>query len=347
MLTDHLGSIVAVTDSSGAVLSQTRYLPFGLVRDDVGSISQTDLGYTGQRDNSYIKLYDYGSRWYDPLLGRFLQPDVIIPDAANPQAWNHFAYVYNNPINYNDPSGYLTCSDDGYCGDFGDTSYQKHIMIDFIEAIYEWTVSFSFTLKDIDNIYQTGKDIEEYVDKLTDGKGLEWMNEYLGGVDIRKTSGRGSAIPDLDPHSSGTIYLPSGFAETYFAHELGHIWDINTGVFLIDYSVVDGLAGYSEDRNWLGGVKWGIVGGVADMLNLHIGGSIMFTSNCRWCDLSGSDFIPLEYRWKDPFGYGNNSTADYLANSFAYSIYDPAHVPSPGVTLWVNGAIMAQAFSIP
>ncbi len=87
MLTDHLGSVVAVTDASGALLSQTRYLPFGLPRTDVDPISQTDLTdftYTGQRANSYIKLYDYGSRWYDPLLGRFLQPDVIIPDATNP-----------------------------------------------------------------------------------------------------------------------------------------------------------------------------------------------------------------------------------------------------------------------
>ncbi len=53
LLTDHLGSVDVVTDASGAVLSQQRYLPFGEVRTDVfapGTISQTDFGYTGQRE---------------------------------------------------------------------------------------------------------------------------------------------------------------------------------------------------------------------------------------------------------------------------------------------------------
>src|SRR3712207_9010442 len=38
-------------------------------------------------------------------LGRFLSPDTIIPDATNPQALNRYAYGYNNPIYYIDPSG--------------------------------------------------------------------------------------------------------------------------------------------------------------------------------------------------------------------------------------------------
>jgi len=39
-------------------------------------------------------------------LGRFIQPDTLVPDPLNPQAWNRFLYVYNNPINYVDPSGH-------------------------------------------------------------------------------------------------------------------------------------------------------------------------------------------------------------------------------------------------
>jgi hypothetical protein len=48
-LTDHLGSVVAVLNSTGTILSEQRYLPFGQVRSDVGTITQTDFGYTGQR----------------------------------------------------------------------------------------------------------------------------------------------------------------------------------------------------------------------------------------------------------------------------------------------------------
>jgi hypothetical protein len=44
-LTDHLGSTLAVLDDGVEPLSQTRYMPFGAVRDDVGTISQTDFGY--------------------------------------------------------------------------------------------------------------------------------------------------------------------------------------------------------------------------------------------------------------------------------------------------------------
>jgi hypothetical protein len=42
----------------------------------------------------------------DPSLHRFTQPDTIIPEAGNPQAWNRYAYAFNNPILYNDPSGH-------------------------------------------------------------------------------------------------------------------------------------------------------------------------------------------------------------------------------------------------
>ena len=93
-------------DDQGAVLSETRYLPFGAVRDDVGTLSQTDFGYTFQRSLPDTDLMDYKARFYDPSLNRFLQPDTLIPNPANPQSWNRYAYTYNNPINYTDPSGH-------------------------------------------------------------------------------------------------------------------------------------------------------------------------------------------------------------------------------------------------
>ncbi len=49
----------------------------------------------------------YGARFYDPTIGRFLNPDTIIPEVYNPQVYNRYSYVYNNPLLYSDPTGHI------------------------------------------------------------------------------------------------------------------------------------------------------------------------------------------------------------------------------------------------
>jgi len=103
--------MLSITNHIGSMTSQQRYFPFGGVRTDVDSITETDYGYTGQRNlDSEIGLMDYKFRFYSDTLGRFIQPDTLIPDPANPQAWNRFSYVNNRPVNFNDPTGH-----DGTC----------------------------------------------------------------------------------------------------------------------------------------------------------------------------------------------------------------------------------------
>jgi RHS repeat-associated protein len=60
-------------------------------------------------------LYYYGARWYDPLLGRFIQADTIVPSAQGTQAFDRYAYVNNNPLRYTDPSGNTICDEFGNC----------------------------------------------------------------------------------------------------------------------------------------------------------------------------------------------------------------------------------------
>jgi RHS repeat-associated protein len=72
----------------------------------VGSITQTDFGYTGQRQEGYTGLMDYRARFYDGSLGRFLQPDSIVPSVGIPQSFNRYSYVLNSPTNLNDPTGH-------------------------------------------------------------------------------------------------------------------------------------------------------------------------------------------------------------------------------------------------
>jgi RHS repeat-associated protein len=110
---------VAVTNSSGTLTSQQRYLPFGGTRAILNSpILATDFGYTGQRllDSGMGGIMDYKARFYSVYLNRFIQPDSIIPSPANPQSWNRFSYALNNPIRYNDPTGHaVSCEADEDC----------------------------------------------------------------------------------------------------------------------------------------------------------------------------------------------------------------------------------------
>lgn len=59
------------------------------------------------QSDGYIKLAQMGSRWYDSELGRFTQPDTIIPQPGNPQLFNRYTYVLNNPLRHVDPTGHM------------------------------------------------------------------------------------------------------------------------------------------------------------------------------------------------------------------------------------------------
>ncbi len=108
LLGDHLGSTALTADgASGAKLSELRYKPWGEVRYVWGA-TMTGYRYTGQRMEG-TGLYDYGggTRWYDPMLGRWTSPDSIVPLASQGvQALDRYAYVNNNSMRYTDPSGH-------------------------------------------------------------------------------------------------------------------------------------------------------------------------------------------------------------------------------------------------
>ena len=108
ILKDHLGSASVVTDASGNILGEQRYYPFGETRLTTGTI-YTDKLFTGQREMAGLGIYHYQTRFYSPKIGRFLSADTIVPDPINPQAFNRYSYVINNPLKYTDPTGHDYC----------------------------------------------------------------------------------------------------------------------------------------------------------------------------------------------------------------------------------------------
>ena len=103
---DHLGSVTAVSDLTGQQIGKTTtYLPFGSYRTRANGT--TDRGYTGHKHNDNLGLIYMNARYYVPGIGRFASADTIVPDPTNPQSFNRYIYVLNNPLRLIDPSGHF------------------------------------------------------------------------------------------------------------------------------------------------------------------------------------------------------------------------------------------------
>jgi RHS repeat-associated protein len=96
---DALNSIVAVTDDSGGIVGQCTYDVYGNVLG--GDLGGVPYGFAGLMWDSDASLYLARWRWYDPRLGRFVQPDP----ANLMGGMNLYAYADNNPVFFVDPSG--------------------------------------------------------------------------------------------------------------------------------------------------------------------------------------------------------------------------------------------------
>jgi len=51
-------------------------------------------------------LINMNGRCYDPVVGRFLSPDIVVQNPNNTQCYNRYSYCINNPLKYSDPSGW-------------------------------------------------------------------------------------------------------------------------------------------------------------------------------------------------------------------------------------------------
>lgn len=114
--TDHLGSILTVTNSSGTIEAEQSFDAWGRRRNPstwalMSPVASTGLpvwlyrGYTGHEHLDQFGLINMNGRMYDPVLGRMLSPDNFIPDPLFSQDYNRYTYARNNPLVFVDPDG--------------------------------------------------------------------------------------------------------------------------------------------------------------------------------------------------------------------------------------------------
>jgi RHS repeat-associated protein len=98
-----IGSTVAMTDSSKAIVNKYFYTAFGELTNQIESVTQP-FKYVGQAGimQEPNGFYYMKARYYDPSIGRFISED---PSGFDGGDINLYAYANNNPVNFIDPLG--------------------------------------------------------------------------------------------------------------------------------------------------------------------------------------------------------------------------------------------------
>lgn len=140
---DHLGSPRVVTSNTGTLVSRHDYRPFGQELADGDSERTAAQGFgvqdalrqkfTQKERDGETGLDYFGARYYSSTQGRFTSPDEPFNDQweHDPQSWNLYTYVRNNPLQYIDPTGEAkwVVGEDGqehYVGDY-EGEYDKDL----------------------------------------------------------------------------------------------------------------------------------------------------------------------------------------------------------------------------
>ena len=107
---DHLGTHAVVENATGTQCEQDiDYYPYGGQQNDYCTTPVVQgYKFNGKERDGESGLDNFGARYDTSNLGRFMTPDPLFVTplhVVNPQRWNMYAYVVNNPTNYVDPDG--------------------------------------------------------------------------------------------------------------------------------------------------------------------------------------------------------------------------------------------------
>ena len=180
-------STALVTDGHRNVQNSYQYDAFGVPLETTEQLNNR-IRYTGQQYDELTEQYYLRARYYNPVAGRFMQEDVYQGDGLN-----LYAYCGNNPVVYDDPSGYASTSTGKACPPKGKIS----------ESVDE-------SGRDIvpDKGFSSFKDLKTHLDSPGDGK--VWHHI----VEQSQITGSGFSSEQVNninnviaiPHGKGSIH---------------------------------------------------------------------------------------------------------------------------------------------
>jgi RHS repeat-associated protein len=111
---DPIGNVRLITDQDGDIVERHDYYPFGEECTTGPCAANPGVGaghlrkFTGKERDAETGLDYFGARYYGAKIGRFTTVDPVYTwneNLLDPQRWNRYAYVRNNPLRYTDPDG--------------------------------------------------------------------------------------------------------------------------------------------------------------------------------------------------------------------------------------------------
>ena len=138
-LMDGMGTVIGLADGEGQEVADLRYDSFGNLRSGDGRMEAAmggDFRFQGQWLESESGLYYFRARDYDSKTGLFLSRDPVDIIETEPESFNPYQFVYNNPHVFSDPTGMFTITELNATVNMHSTllrTHAKEFAVDFVK----------------------------------------------------------------------------------------------------------------------------------------------------------------------------------------------------------------------